>query len=369
LATGQKTYNSAINWSDDDKPMTGLTIAEIAKAQGKAVGAITSVPWSHATPAGLGGAHNAKRDNYDELANEMLNAPWLDVMMGAGHPGFDDNGQPINKKTSEKQWGFVGGEKTWELLTSGKHPAGWKLIESKADFDALVQDPQPPKKLLGTVQVANTLQCNRRSNVKAKEAAKEKTTETSGLAATGDKSAEPFGTPMNQNVPTLATMAKGAIHCLEGNPNGFYLMIEGGAVDWANHGNNPGRMVEEQVDFLNAVEAVIQWIETHGGWDQTLLILTADHETGMLWGPNSDKEPFQPLVDNGPGKLPGLKYHSGGHSNSLVPLKVCGADSQRFADLVRGTDETAAKIWSVPGRYVDNTDIFRVMKDAVTAKK
>jgi alkaline phosphatase len=52
---------------------------------------------------------------------------------------------------------------------------------------------------------------------------------------------EPFATPQNRNVPTLATMAEGAIHCLEGDPNGFYLMIEGGAVDWANHQNVAGR--------------------------------------------------------------------------------------------------------------------------------
>ena len=106
----------------------------------------------------------------------------------------------------------------------------------------------------------------------------------------GDKDcrpAEPFAAPLNRNVPTLATMSKAAINCLDNNPKGFYLMIEGGAVDWANHANQPDRMIEEQIDFVEAVEAVVAWIESHGGWDETLLILTADHECGLLWGPNS----------------------------------------------------------------------------------
>ena len=54
--------------------MRGLTIAEIAKPRGKSVGVITTVQWSDATPAGLGGAHNVNRSNHAEIANEMLTA-------------------------------------------------------------------------------------------------------------------------------------------------------------------------------------------------------------------------------------------------------------------------------------------------------
>jgi alkaline phosphatase len=45
-------------------------------------------------------------------------------------------------------------------------------------------------------------------------------------------------------------------------------------------------MVEEQIDYVKAVEAVVAWIESHDGWNDTLLILTADHESGLLWGPD-----------------------------------------------------------------------------------
>jgi alkaline phosphatase len=362
LATGRKTYNAAINWSNDNRPMLGQTIAEIAKKQGKSVGAITTVQWSDATPAGLGGAHNVTRKNHAEIASEMLDiawagrahihVPWIDVIMGAGNPDFDNDGRPLPVGKA-RNYGWVGGESTWKLLKAGGGP--WKLIESKADFEALTTGPTPPK-VLGTAQVAGTLQEKRGRDRATRPGEKTPTP-------------EPFAVPPNQNVPTLATMTRGAIHCLERNPHGFYLMIEGGAVDWTNHANEPERMIEEQVDFVKAVEAVVAWVETHGGWDETLLILTADHECGMVWGPDSAKIAFQPLVDHGPGKLPGMKHNSHGHSNSLVPLYACGPGSRRFAELARDTDDRAAAVWHFPSPYVDNTDVFRVMREEVEGRK
>jgi alkaline phosphatase len=142
-------------------------------------------------------------------------------------------------------------------------------------------------------------------------------------------------------------------------------MIEGGAVDWANHSNEPDRMVEEMADYYEAVDSVVAWVESHGGWNDTLLILSADHESGLLWGLKSSTIAFDPLEDRGPGKLPGLAYNSHGHSNSLVPLWVRGSGSQRFAALVKAKDPTAAAQWHYSGQYVDNTDIFAVMRAEV----
>ena len=102
-------------------------------------------------------------------------------------------------------------------------------------------------------------------------------------------------------------------------------------------------MVEEQIDYVKAVEAVVAWVEAHGGWNDTLLILTADHETGLLWGPDSAKVAYQPLKDRGPGKLPGMKHNSHGHSNSLVPLYARGPGSERFATLGKGPDQPCGR--------------------------
>jgi alkaline phosphatase len=352
MASGRKTYNTSINWDNQNRPMTGATIAEIAKAQGKAAGVVTSVPWCHATPGGFGGAHNVSRNNLAEIANEMLGAAWLDVIMGAGNPDFDADGRP-KKKPKPADFTYVGGKKTWELLKSGHHPAGWKLIESKEDFEKLADGAAaPPVKLLGIPRVATTLQ-QKRERI------------TLGSGGQKRKAAEPFETPLIASVPSLAAMSKAAIRALEKNPRGFYLMIEGGAVDWANHANQPERTIEEQVDFVRAVEAVVAWIERNGNWDDTLLILTADHECGNLWGPDSDKIPFQPLVDRGPGKMPGMKHNQTGHANCLVPLYARGAEAELFGKLVKGKDEMAAAVWNISGEYVDNTDVFRVMKAAM----
>jgi len=73
-------------------------------------------------------------------------------------------------------------------------------------------------------------------------------------------------------------------------------MIEGGAIDWANHSNNLQRAIEEQIDFNNSVKAVMDWIDDNSSWEETLRIVTADRETGNLWGTSSV---FSQLGDNG----------------------------------------------------------------------
>jgi alkaline phosphatase len=201
--------------------------------------------------------------------------------------------------------------------------------------------------VLGTAQVHRTLQ----------------------LARSGFDAADtPGSEPRIENVPTLETMTKAALNILDNDPDGLFLMVEGGAVDWANHSNLAARMIEEQAEFLEAVQAVVEWVEANSSWDKTLVILTSDHETGMLWGPDSDTTPFDPIVDRGVGKVPGLRYNSKKHTNSLVPLYARGATSERLADLVDGQDATAQSVWGV-GRYLDNTDLFTVLAEALVAEE
>lgn len=343
LSTARKSYNNAINWSDLDQPMTGESLPEVAHRAGKSAGVVTSVQWSHATPAGLGGAHNRDRDNYAEIAKEMLAAPYLQVIMGAGHPLFDKNAQPRKDELTEKDYRYVGGPEEWKKLVSGQHPAGWTLIEKKEDFEKLTSGPTP-RKVLGTARVATTLQQARGGLIKMV------------------LPSEPFAEPLNDGVPSLATMVEGALNVLDDDPDGFYLMVEGGAVDWANHANQLHRMIEEQCDFLAAVEAVVNWVEKNSSWDETLVILTADHECGCLWGPDSEKKPFDPIRDAGPGKMPLARYNATKHTNSLVPLFARGVGAQQLLNLVRGKDTRAAETWKISGEYVDNTDVSRIVR-------
>ncbi len=361
LSTGKKTFNNAINWSDLNQPIKP-TMPELACSLGLATGAVTSVEWSHATPAAFSNAHSAERDQYQEIAQQMLQGGVLDVIMGAGNPDFDNNGQPwkptkVKKTEAEKaaetakgitgeiaadrEYKYVGGKEAWEAIEAARNSPGglylgYRPVSTKAEFEALCQG-EAPAKVLGTAQVATTLQ---QARTKA-----------------GDKHPDE-DTPLNPNVPTLDTMTRGALNVLGRKPNGFFLMIEGGAVDWANHNNLPGRMIQEQMDFHLAIESVVAWVETHSNWDETLLVITSDHETGLLRGPDSDEDPFRPLVDNGPGMIPGLAYHSKKHSNSLVPVFARGVGAEQLEALTVGIDP-------VLGPYIDNTAITRILRAAL----
>lgn len=328
LYTGRKTYGGAIAVDIDRRDLA--TIAERADHKGMKAGAVTSVHFAHATPAALA-AHNDSRGNYVAIAREMIYGRTLDVVMGCGHPEYDDNGEPVDE--AARQYKYVGGKATWDDLKSGTTGKGWTLIDSKADFEAIAADPsQAPDRLFGVARCRKTLQEGRE----------------------GDGMDEP-----NTNVPDLPTMTMAAVHTLARGEEGFFLMVEGGAVDWANHGGRLGRMIEEQTDFNRAVEAVAGWVERHSSWDETLVIVTSDHECGGIWGPEADgEEPFQRVVNRGKGELPGAKHFYGGHTNALVPLYARGAGAERFVRLVRGIDP----VW---GAYVDNTDVYRVMAAAL----
>jgi alkaline phosphatase len=348
MSTGALTYNNAINWSDLDQPLAP-TLVELAKRAGKSTGVVTSVQWSHATPATLGGAKVPKRDDYETIARQMLTSGTLDVIMGAGHPEVDNNGQPLPEE--KRDYRYVGGKDTWQALeaaraTPGGTYQGFRPVVTQEEFAALCSG-QTPSKVVGTAKVATTLQASR-SFARA----------ATSQSATADEL--PFTEPFVPGVPSLSLMVKGALNILDDNPNGFYLMIEGGAIDWANHANRPARMIEEMIDFLNAIETAVAWVEKHSNWSETLVIIVADHETGLIWGPDSDKVPFQPLVDRGPGKIPGLRYSSTGHSNSLVPLYARGAGAELFRNLREGNDP-------IRGPYVHLTSIFRVISSVISA--
>ena len=204
-----------------------------------------------------------------------------------------------------------------------------------------------------------------------------------GLAQTGDtlqanrnRPADPAnisvvrgnasGVPFNENVPTLVEMTAGAINYLSRNPNGFFLMVEGGAVDWMAHGNNTARIIEEQVDFDRSVAWAIDWVNTFSNWDETLLIVLTDHGNGMPMGPNSDTIPFQPIENRGQGVLPGVLWHYGTHTNENTLLWAKGAGSERLYDFVVGTDFGLVEFLQFnDGRYIDNTAIYPVMLAAL----
>jgi alkaline phosphatase len=222
MSTGVKTYDGRINIGPDGETL--FTVTERAQQLGKSTGVVTSVEWSHATPVGFA-AHNISRDDYVQIAQEML-ASDLNVIMGCGHPCFNNNHVPVTP-TVPNDWRYVGGQAQWNALANGQ--TDWTLIENHAEFIAMIGDPNPPARVCGTAECRTTLQEAR--NLVAGEGA--------------NLPALPHSAPRN-DVPTLEDMTRAALNVLDENPEGFLLMVEGGAVDWANHGNLLNRCIEEE---------------------------------------------------------------------------------------------------------------------------
>lgn len=340
MAAGVKTYDAGIGVDTNGDPVGN--VFESAEEIGKSTGVVTTVEFSHATPAGFV-AHNVSRNNYDEIAQEMVLESKADVIMGAGNPWYDDNGQPRSTPNTYK---YVGGKATWDALAAGTVTSDADgdgvnetatLIQDRSEFQALASGPTP-ERVVGVPRAYTTTQ----------------------QARSGDAMAAAYVVPRNDTVPSLTEMALAAINVLDNNPKGFALMVEGGAIDWAAHSNQPGRTIEEQIDFDKAVEAVVVWVEANSNWGETLLIVTGDHETGYLWGPGSNPT-WQPLVNNGAGVMPGMQFNSANHTNSLIRMYAKGDVGRLFRTMVAGVDP-------VRGKYVDNTSIANVVFAALDAK-
>ena len=338
VVNGHKSYNNAINVDGNGMKLT--TFAERESGQGKAVGVVTTVEFSDATPAAGGGTHNVSRLNHGEIAREMLTAGVVSVIMGTGNPDYDNDG--MRRTTPDYAWIDAA---DWTALKSGTHPGGFKLIQDKADFDALTAAASPPKKLIGIARGFNSTQFNRAGAEPATEA--------------------PYAVPRRSDVPSLRTMVQGALNILDDDPDGMFLVIEGGAVDRAEHADNIGRMIEERVEYDDAVAAVSAYLDadTNGNnWSNTLVILSADHDH-LLLGPDSDTVPFQDLVDKGKGRVPGYKWQNNSHSNNLVPLYARGPGANLFAGCAKRRDaHTDGQGRSFGhGAYLDQIEIFAVM--------
>lgn len=338
LASGIRTYNSAINYTLDGKPAPFLT--QQVKDLGKSAGVVTTKPFTDATPA-VFGTQNDYRDDEMEISNAMIRNGMLDVIITPGHPEFGSGGQARTPNYSTISQANLAGLRDGSL--------GWSFIDSPAQLQAIGNGQMAaPDKLFGLLPVASALNSR---NTAGQTNAYDPRIHSAGNVPAG---VVPFV------MPDLDVLSMAAINSLAKNPNGFFLLVEGASVDSAAHANNLPQLIEEMLAFNRAVDAVINWIETKSSWNETLLIITSDHGNGMFLGPDSRTIAFQDPVAGAPGTLPTGMFWTTNHTNELVPLWARGPGSEQFASFVEGIDPRR-------GQYFHLTDVYKVMSASLSA--
>jgi alkaline phosphatase len=332
MATGHKTYNAGIGVDYNENVVEN--VSERAHELGKSAGVVSSVPFSHATPAAFS-SHNTSRNDYEGIAAEQVNSEYMDVVMGAGHPYYNDDHQP----TETGDFSYIS-EESFEQLRNGE--SDFTYIEENADFEALTTGDTPDQ-VFGIPQVGSTLQQNRTDDATLND------------------------------VVDLPTMTEGALNVLDNNDEGFFLMVEGGAIDWTGHANQTERNIEETIDFSNSIDSVVNWVEQNSSWDETLVIVTADHETGYLSGANYELDAdgnqipvegstdyvlgdWGPMEPTEAGSAPTQDWFSDNHTTMLVPYFVKGAGADTLLGYATGHD-------LVRGNYLSNVDMANWLLD------
>ena len=228
ISTGHKTYSGTINM---DETMTTAyeTIAEKLKDQlGYKVGILTSVNLNHATPAAFY-AHQASRNSYYEIGLEMVES------------GFDYfAGGALLQPT--------GAEEDQQDLYEVAAEAGYTVVKTQAEAEALTAED-------GKVVVIDE-----------------------NLA---DSDAMSYDMDLEEGQWALADYVDKGIEMLSAdNEEGFFMMVEGGKIDWACHANDAGSTITDTIALDNAVEKAVEFYNEHP--DETLILVTGDHETGGL---------------------------------------------------------------------------------------
>ena len=226
LSTGYKTYSGTINM-DETATVSYETISEKLHAQlGWKVGVISSVNLNHATPAAFY-AHQAKRSNYYEIGQELV-ASNFEYFAGGG----------LLKPT--------GPDKDKTSLYDLAADAGYKVVMTQAEAEAVTSAD-------GKVLIID-----------------EHLADSDAFAYENDRADGNWA---------LSDYVKKGIEVLD-NDTGFFLMVEGGKIDWACHANDAGSTIADTIALSDAVDEAVAFAQQHP--DEALILVTGDHETGGL---------------------------------------------------------------------------------------
>lgn len=409
LYTGVKSYNNAIGVDIFEDNLEGA-LAKAAQ-QGKSTGIVTSVPVDHATP-GAAAANVNRRNKYDEdypaldnILQQELRIYQPTVILGGGHPlSTPGNPLPVGVEPLTDNT-YIKASTYKEFSTKpNSNLYGYTFLERGTDAAAKLAataaalDPEQGDRLFG-------LYGARGQNGNLPVSSANGDYSTTGLdmfsvfsnkgddakvdklrpLKAGETDAQFIATERNQN-PTLDDLTKAALSVLGKDPDGFWLSIEGGDIDWAAHDNNIDNLIGATLDFDKAIGSVIAWVNANGGWEENQIIVTADHDHYLTL--NGD---FPTLVRNNAangisaltdldtpaasgnywGSNPAEKYGWGNHSNRPVPVYYQGPESKLLTDSIgTGYQAYGKQVQGIPG-LIDQVDIGETMLAGVaeTAQK
>jgi alkaline phosphatase len=281
LTSGIKTYNKAINV--DPTGRQAVPIARQLQKLGFAVGVVSSVPISHATPASAY-ANNVDRNDYQDLTRDLLGLPsvshpkplpGVDVLLAAGfgETKTDDEAQGKNFVSGNR---YVTDE---DLDQANKGRRAFQVVtraKGKSGFDSLNQAVRAAvenrMRLFGLFGVSGGHLPFATADGKFDPTIGAPASDT----ATETKAEKYSAADVAEN-PTLAHLTGAALTVLSSRSDRFWLMVEAGDVDWANHKNSIDNSAGAVFSGDAAFKATCDWIEANGGWSETAVILTADH--------------------------------------------------------------------------------------------
>lgn len=286
LSTGRKTYNGAVGVGTDTLPLP--TLLELAAQAGKKTGMLVTCEVTHATPASFA-AHRKDRDLVEEIALDLSRAP-LDWLVGGGRNHFvqRQDQRDLLYEMSEAS-GVLPVNTSPEILSPRLRPIATPLI-------ALLWDGPAPSILQG------------------------------------------------RDPQLMALLAARACRDLDRTyraeqDSGFFLMIEGSQIDWGGHANDGEYVLSETLDLDRVVGAVLDYAQKDG---QTLVVLTADHETGGMAIQSGSQD----------GSNMKFAFTTKKHTPALVPVMSYGPGAERFAGWMDNTDipKRMAALWNLPLR-------------------
>jgi alkaline phosphatase len=241
---------------------TALTsVLEKAAGKGLSTGLVATYRITHATPASFI-AHVPDRNSEEEIAADFLDTD-ITLFIGGGRAKFEQraDGRNLSDELKAKGYRMAYTEEELKRITSGK-------------VAGLLADSHLPDILGG------------------------------------------------RNPQYLTNATDKALEILSQNDRGFFVMVEGSMIDGGGHDNSIDKIVAETLDFDRAVARAFDFADTHPG---TLVVVTADHETGGLTLPADGS---------------GVKYHfsTGGHTATMVPIYAYGAGAERFTGMMDNTE-------------------------------